>query len=33
VNFLMEEGEERIASSYTGNLHRLAAIKTKYDQH
>jgi hypothetical protein len=31
VNFLMEEGEERIASSYTGNLSRLAAIKTKYD--
>ena len=31
VNFLMEEGEERVASSYTGNLDRLAAIKAKYD--
>jgi FAD/FMN-containing dehydrogenase len=31
VNFLMEEGEERIASSYMGNRERLAAIKAKYD--
>jgi FAD/FMN-containing dehydrogenase len=31
VNFLMEEGEERIASSYRGNYARLAAIKRKYD--
>ena len=31
VNFLMDEGEERVAGSYTGNLQRLAAIKTKYD--
>lgn len=31
VNFLMEEGEERIASSYMGNQVRLAAIKAKYD--
>jgi FAD/FMN-containing dehydrogenase len=31
VNFLMEEGEERIAASYTANLDRLAAIKAKYD--
>jgi hypothetical protein len=31
VNFLMEEGEDRVASSYTGNGERLAAIKTKYD--
>jgi hypothetical protein len=31
VNFLMDEGEERIASSYTGNGDRLAAIKAKYD--
>jgi FAD/FMN-containing dehydrogenase len=31
VNFLMDEGEERIASSYTGNGGRLAAIKAKYD--
>jgi hypothetical protein len=31
VNFLMEEGEARIAGSYAGNLRRLAEIKTKYD--
>ncbi len=31
VNFLMDEGEERIASSYSGGLKRLAAIKAKYD--
>jgi hypothetical protein len=31
VNFLMEEGEERIQSSYLGNRERLAAIKTKFD--
>ena len=31
VNFLMEEGEQRIASSYLGNRERLAAIKAKYD--
>ena len=31
VNFLMEEGEERIASSYIGNRERLATIKAKYD--
>jgi len=31
VNFLMEEGEERVESSYTGNFGRLAAIKAKYD--
>jgi FAD/FMN-containing dehydrogenase len=31
VNFLMDEGEERIASSYPGNYARLAAIKAKYD--
>ena len=31
VNFLMEEGEQRIASSYMGNRERLAAIKAKYD--
>ena len=31
VNFLMDEGEERIASSYRGNYARLAAIKRKYD--
>jgi FAD/FMN-containing dehydrogenase len=31
VNFLMEEGEERISASYAGNHQRLAAIKAKYD--
>ncbi len=31
VNFLMDEGDERIASSYLGNRDRLAAIKSKYD--
>jgi len=31
VNFLMEEGDERIAQSYSGNHQRLAAIKHKYD--
>jgi FAD/FMN-containing dehydrogenase len=31
VNFLMDEGEDRIASSYLENHARLAAIKAKYD--
>jgi len=31
VNFLMDEGEDRIATSYTGNYQRLAALKAKYD--
>jgi len=31
VNFLMEEGDERIARSFSGNYARLAAIKAKYD--
>ncbi len=31
VNFLMEEGDERIAGAYRGNLARLASIKAKYD--
>jgi FAD/FMN-containing dehydrogenase len=31
VNFLMDEGEDRIASSYSENTERLAAIKAKYD--
>jgi len=30
-NFLMDEGEERVASSYGVNQARLAAIKTRYD--
>ncbi len=32
VNFLMEEGGERIATSYRGDFARLAQIKRKYDR-
>jgi FAD/FMN-containing dehydrogenase len=31
VNFMMEEGEERIKASYRDNYERLAIIKSKYD--
>ncbi len=31
MNFMMEEGEDRIRASYRGNYDRLAAIKGKYD--
>jgi FAD/FMN-containing dehydrogenase len=31
VNFLGDEGEERIAASYRGNYGRLASLKRKYD--
>ncbi len=31
VNFLMEEGDQRIEASYTENYTRLAAVKAKYD--
>jgi FAD/FMN-containing dehydrogenase len=31
VNFMMEEGEERIRATYRENYDRLAAIKAKYD--
>jgi hypothetical protein len=31
VNFMMDEGEERIRATYRGNFERLAAIKAKYD--
>ncbi len=31
VNFMMEEGQERVRESYRGNYQRLAAIKAKYD--
>jgi FAD/FMN-containing dehydrogenase len=31
VNFLMDEGEERVTASYAGNHQRLAAVKAKYD--
>jgi len=31
VNFMMEEGEDRIRATYGANYNRLSAIKTKYD--
>lgn len=31
VNFMMEEGDDRIRATYRGNYDRLAAIKAKYD--
>jgi len=31
VNFMMEEGEERIRATYRGNYERLAAVKRQYD--
>jgi FAD/FMN-containing dehydrogenase len=31
VNFMMEEGEERVAASYRDNYKRLAQVKAKYD--
>jgi FAD/FMN-containing dehydrogenase len=31
VNFMMEEGEERVKASYRDNYERLAAIKSMYD--
>jgi len=31
VNFMMEEGQERVKASFRGNYDRLAAIKKKYD--
>jgi Berberine and berberine like len=31
LNFMMEEGEDRIRATYRGNYDRLAAIKAKYD--
>ena len=31
VNFMMEEGKERIKASYRDNYERLAAVKSKYD--
>ena len=31
VNFMMEEGEDRIRATYRDNYNRLAAIKAKYD--
>ncbi len=31
MNFMMEEGDDRIRAAYRGNYQRLAAIKAKYD--
>jgi hypothetical protein len=31
VNFMMEEGEDRVRATYRDNYDRLAAIKAKYD--
>jgi hypothetical protein len=31
LNFMMEEGEDRIRATYRGNYDRLASIKAKYD--
>ena len=31
VNFLMEEGEDRVAGTYRENFDRLQKIKAKYD--
>jgi FAD/FMN-containing dehydrogenase len=31
VNFMMDEGDERIRATYRENYHRLSAIKAKYD--
>ena len=31
MNFMMEEGEDRIRATYRGNYQRLAAVKAKYD--
>lgn len=33
VNFMMEEGQERVQATYGGNYERLVAVKTKYDPH
>jgi FAD/FMN-containing dehydrogenase len=31
VNFMMNEGQDRVRASYRGNYERLAVIKRKYD--
>jgi hypothetical protein len=31
VNFMMDEGEDRVRATYRGNYERLAAVKAKYD--
>ena len=31
VNFMMDEGQERVQATYRGNYERLAKVKQKYD--
>ena len=31
INFMMDEGQERVRASYRGNYDRLARIKARYD--
>jgi Berberine and berberine like len=31
VNFLMDEGQDRVRASYRGNYDRLAKVKQRYD--
>ena len=31
VNFLMDEGQDRVRASYLGNYDRLASVKQRYD--
>jgi FAD/FMN-containing dehydrogenase len=31
VNFMMDEGDDRVRATYSGNYDRLAAVKAKYD--
>ena len=33
VNFLMDEGQDRVKTSYRGNYDRLAQVKDRYDPH
>ena len=33
VNFMMEEGEERVKATYGSNYKKLVEVKTKYDPH
>ena len=33
INFMMEEGEDRVKATYGDNYERLTAIKAKYDPH
>jgi hypothetical protein len=31
INFMMDEGQERVQATYGGNYQRLTEIKSKYD--